>query len=77
MLLVIDYGDLRVINIHSVAGTVFTKKRHDQVIDYVKVSLSQSQLWGQSLLCHRISKEFHIFMNEYYNNRERYEYKVF
>ena len=43
----------------------------------VKVSLSQSQLCGQSLLCQRIYKECHIFVSEFYNVRQPYEYKVF
>ena len=43
----------------------------------VKVSLSQSQLWGPSLFCHVIFKECHIFVNAFYNTRQHYEYKVF
>ena len=45
---------------------------------YVKVSLSHSQLWGQSLLYHHISKECHIFVNESYNyTKQHHKYIVF
>ena len=44
---------------------------------YVKVWLSLSQYWGKSLLCHFIFKKYNIFVHEFYNSRQHYEYKVF
>ena len=41
------------------------------------VSLSQSQLWEQSLLCHFFSlQKWSVFLNELHNNRQHYECKV-
>ena len=55
----------------------YKQTRHNLVSSKVKVLLSQSQLWGQALPCHRISKECHIFLNDFYNTRQHYKYTVF
>ena len=68
--------------IHIPTGKLLSEKNRKTYVFllfyiYVKVLPSQSHIWELSLLCHFIFKECQIFVNEFYNIRYHYEYKIF
>ena len=65
------------LSVSSYKGILYLKnlggdhlKKPPCIYIYVKVSLTQSQLWGQSLLCHLIFKERQLFVNAFYITRQ-------